>query len=333
MNALVLKKIHFIIQQNMRLEKTFGILFSMEKTVSDLLFPFLLRAKKSFIKRIYFKRRHYIIEKQLEKRVDLKKQINDCISNSSSSDVIWFCWLQGKRNMPKVPKECYQQLLNTTKRKIVFIDLKNYKDYVVLPQYIENKLERKLITFTHFTDILRFALLNKYGGLWLDSRFYLKSEFKKPFFKGDFYTIKLEVSDNQYVSNYKWVVGCMGGKPNVFFQLVLYNLYKYWENNDYQIDYFLIDYIIDIIYKKNKNIKAMIDKVPVNNLDSFYIENLLKERFNEDVWRQLRGELFLLPTKGENGIIKLYTEKREVTYWGYLLNEKAIINNHLDLLI
>ena len=76
--------------------------------------------------------------------------------------------------MPLVPKLCLKQLkknVNNSQR-IVVLSEKNYRDYVDLPSYVIEKLNKGKISITNFSDVLRYALLTKYGGLWIDSTCY-----------------------------------------------------------------------------------------------------------------------------------------------------------------
>ena len=53
---------------------------------------------------------------------------------------IWYCWFQGEENLPPLVRCCYNSLkMNAGKYKIIFIDEKNYADYVKLPEYIVKK--------------------------------------------------------------------------------------------------------------------------------------------------------------------------------------------------
>ena len=48
------------------------------------------------------------------------------------------------------------------------------------------------------------------------------------------------------------------------------------------LDYFLVDYIIAMAYNNFSDVKKMIDDVPYNNEDIYYIQNHLCEPLNKD---------------------------------------------------
>ncbi len=94
------------------------------------------------------------------------------------SKKIWFCWLQGLENAPKVVKACYNSLARhlgvagqarNEGYEIIVIDGKNWREYVELPEYVVEKWQRGLIPAAHFSDLLRLELLIRYGGTWIDS--------------------------------------------------------------------------------------------------------------------------------------------------------------------
>lgn len=64
-----------------------------------------------------------------------------------------------------------------TRFKIVTLD--NYKDFIDLPSYIEEKFKKGIISYTQLSDILRFTLLATHGGIWIDSTYLTLSPLPK----------------------------------------------------------------------------------------------------------------------------------------------------------
>lgn len=85
-------------------------------------------------------------------------------------DVIWFCWLQGMDKAPALVRACHNSIAtNLPGNSVVIITADNYHDYVTLPDYIERKYHDGIIPHPLFSDILRLALLIRYGGTWIDA--------------------------------------------------------------------------------------------------------------------------------------------------------------------
>ena len=84
---------------------------------------------------------------------------------SKKSSIIWFCWFQGIENAPFIVKKCYESVLNNIKdRKIILITEKNYKEYISFPEYIQEKIDNKIIKGAHFSDLIRLELSFKIWG-------------------------------------------------------------------------------------------------------------------------------------------------------------------------
>ena len=71
---------------------------------------------------------------------------------------IWVCWFQGKREMPKLVKECYEnlyQMVDSEIGEIVLITKDNFCDYVNIEPSILKKIEEGKMSYTNFSDLLR----------------------------------------------------------------------------------------------------------------------------------------------------------------------------------
>lgn len=179
---------------------------------------------------------------------------------TQSCNTIWVCWLQGYDNAPELVKKCIDQLKKNN--NVILIDLTNYNSYVDIPEFIIEKFHKKTITPTHFSDILRFALMSKHGGIWIDSTYLILNKLPEHLFTKDFFTLssKLETF-KKWIPEGKWSGNFMkfnhgDPTPTIIYQCFL----NYWKNNDYLIDYFLIDFIIKVNYLYNSRFKFQVDQ-------------------------------------------------------------------------
>ena len=91
------------------------------------------------------------------------------------SNKVWICWFQGEENAPDIVKACIRSVRDQLcDWEVIVLSNDNISQYIQLPSYIEEKVGNA-ISLTHFSDILRVCLLNKYGGLWLDSTVFCSS--------------------------------------------------------------------------------------------------------------------------------------------------------------
>lgn len=76
--------------------------------------------------------------------------------------------------MPPLVYSCYTSILrNAGTHPVHLVTMENYQNYVEIPEYIIEKLEKGIITWATFSDIMRVSLLARWGGIWLDSTIYL----------------------------------------------------------------------------------------------------------------------------------------------------------------
>lgn len=91
--------------------------------------------------------------------------------------------------------------------------------YIDMPTYILQKVERGLISLTHLSDIVRFKLLSCWGGTWFDATVFALKEF--PMIRqGDFWTIKRPNVDIVSIAKGKWTGFAIGGRQNLLFYLM-----------------------------------------------------------------------------------------------------------------
>lgn len=223
-------------------------------------------------------KRHKTIETKIRNYVrnyeDVDLQIK--IVNNGSK-IIWFCWLQGVDTMPDIVRSCYDSVVrNGRNYQIRFLSLNNYKEFVSLPPYILEIYNKGLMKNAHFADILRTYLLYKYGGLWIDATIYVNKQIPDYYYL-DFYSLRLH-PDALYVSDCRWCNFFLFGKPgNKIMELTLKLFYAYLKKQSSFIDYFMMDYFIDIAYHDNKMVKDSIDSIVPINYDIFEMDSILNE--------------------------------------------------------
>lgn len=216
-----------------------------------------------------------------EKYAELIKKYSNatlekCPKVSPKNYQIYFCWLQGEENLPPLIRCCYNSLkMNAGRYQIVFIDEKNFSDYVTLPEHILKKFSEGKITRTHFSDILRINLLEQYGGLWLDSTILVTEPLEnyKNFWKLPYFTQKFCQEKDNYcpfisTPSYGRWAGFIQGTAilhNPLFAFEKEFLNEYWREFDSLVDYVLIDYSMDLAYDNIPAVKKEFDAVPINN--------------------------------------------------------------------
>lgn len=270
-----------------QISKQFGIKYGLTDYLATVVFR-----EKTRIGRKYFYAHHELVKAYLLKNygylLDGYVQTGERISSTGN---VWLFWWQGlNEDTPVVVKKCIDSIIaNAGDRKVIIIDQDNYSKYVSIPDYIMSKLDRKQITLTHFSDILRLALLSEYGGIWMDATLFMVEKFPRDMENYSIYSIKHNKFSDYHVCKGKWsgfFLAC--GENNSALKLFRDFFYEYWKNEDSLITYFLIDCIIAICYENINEIRTAIDIVPTNNENVFELQNNLFNDYNEEEYLKMK---------------------------------------------
>ena len=225
----------------------------------------------------------YEVKHDLKLLIDKYKYLIDSDEKIEEDSPIWMMWYQGIENAPSIVLSCIQSVINNrAKHPVILISKYNLEKYIKLPEYIIEKFNNNTFSITHLSDIVRFALLEKYGGYWIDATYLVTTPLEN--FNASFYTLKLKdcfTNDHPFIIC-KWCGNFLATSKNSFFATYGYQAFlNYWNKYNSLIDYFLIDYIIYILYKKEKKFKEKINELPLVTCDTFLLVKILNNNYNE----------------------------------------------------
>lgn len=86
--------------------------------------------------------------------------------------IIWQYWGQGVQDnsLPEVVKICFNSVdKHKDEFQVIRLDDTNYSEYIDFPEFVQEKVKSGQFKRTFFSDLLRLALLDTYGGVWLDA--------------------------------------------------------------------------------------------------------------------------------------------------------------------
>jgi len=209
-------------------------------------------------------------------------------NHPSGGGRIWVLWLQGEDNMPSIPRMCLNSIRkNSNGHEVVLLTLENLNQYIELPERIMRLFNQGKITAAHFSDIVRVALWATHGGFWIDSTMYLTEPIPNELFERDIFSMK-SVATGFYVSECRWAGFCFYMNRRSVLPHMLYDmLFKYWAKETWLIDYFMLDYLIDIAVKKSDMVKSEIDDIPYNNPRLHDLCPLLCEKYDDSKFKDL----------------------------------------------
>ncbi len=211
---------------------------------------------------------------------------NDLKMQKTANKTIFICWLQGMDNAPEVVKKCYESVCRHCKNyKIAVITQDNISDYVDFPDYIIRKYQKGIITNTHFSDLLRVALLAKYGGIWIDATVFLTAPLPAEITEEDFFAYHIRSS---FVGSNNWLLQSKAGHPLLVNMQNL--LWAYWKNENKLLNYFLYHIFFDLMIENNLQCADLWRKTPVLYDECYELEANFFSPYSAKLWQQINNE-------------------------------------------
>lgn len=237
-----------------------------------------------------------ILKKSLEQ--DAKKIKTGISTSQNEKPIAWSLWWQGAENLPPILKVCLEsqkKYIESAGVDYRFVDDSNINDYIEIPLVIREKVKKGIISFTHYSDYVRIALIEKYGGMWIDITLLLTQMIDVSIFDKEFYSFNLDHSIQppagigQKITICKWAGFMLGSSylHHPLFEYIRSSLERYWTEHDCDIDYFLLNSIIRVAYDSNNDVKRLIDSIPVNNSNLYKLSPIINEIWDERQWETL----------------------------------------------
>ena len=183
-----------------------------------------------------------------------------------------------------------------------------------IPEYIINKWKNGIISNTHFSDILRVALLTQHGGLWLDATVLCTKNSWNEIKENDIFVYRNGWMDMECINMASWLI--YSRSNNNILLLTRWLLYDYWRNNDYLINYFLLH-----MFFKMATEKYLDDwnQVPYySQIDNHMLAKELMNDFDEKRYNEIKRL-----TGFHKLTYKLKNEKKknEMTFYDKIIEE------------
>ena len=104
--------------------------------------------------------------------------------------VIWQYWSQGysQENVPAVVQRCFDSVDKYSNGyTVIRLCDETLSEYIDLPSFVWDKYNNGIFGKAHFTDLVRLALLQVYGGVWLDATILLTAPLEDKLACGDYF--------------------------------------------------------------------------------------------------------------------------------------------------
>lgn len=267
---------------------------------------------------------YFYVREKYWKMFEQFKCVLECSGVRETEDVlkedtnIWVCWLQGLETAPEIVKCCVASITANVKGAIHIITYDNYEEYVRISRHIVEKHRLGIISKTHFSDILRLALLYEYGGIWMDATIFMMDKglpdyiYKMPVFM---YRVR-ETWDRGYPDPRlftNWFIKSDKNNPVIG---VVYKICTEWWRTETEIPYCLFHYVMRIawtIYEEvefegNRNQHRLI----LYDNNCRILQDMLNEKYDKDDWNMLQKEQPLQKLTYKKDL------KKEGTFYEYI---------------
>lgn len=240
----------------------------------------LLRASTQFkVQKRLYKKYKYVLENMDDSDILNMPHIN--------SRQIWICWLQGVEYAPEIVQKCINSVrIHFSDYKINIITEENYQDYVSFPAYIQKKIDKGIITKTHFSDMLRLELLINKGGIWVDATVFMtENRLPQSVMEAELFMFQ-ELKpgrDGHCMPMSSWFI--IAKTNNLILYATRKLLYEYWEKNDQMIDYFLLHHFLNISREYYSDLWNAMPKY--SNGDTHLLLLELFEMYNEERFSEM----------------------------------------------
>ena len=224
------------------------------------------------------------------KHSQLSPKLNFSQQEKESSDIIWQYWHQGEAQAPILMRKCLESVERYhPDKKIVVLSFDTIKDYVEIPSMYYDLVNQGKMTLTFFSDVLRTYLLTQYnGGTWVDSTIFLTDKIPDDIMNSSFFVFgkdpKTDRLENKMSS---FFIHTNGFSPTVTAMKDVFM--QYWKDNDFLINYFLIEHLGSMLSEASTELKEEWDKKPYYSAeDTGILQKILFEEYNQETLEQIK---------------------------------------------
>lgn len=224
--------------------------------------------------------------------------------DDNSKTPIWVCWLQGERCMPENLKPYIATIQkNRGQHPLYFLDLQTAKDLVTIPQFILDSVKSGRISRAHLADYIRICILEKFGGIWLDTTIILDSPLPDAIFDYPFWSVKnLDFFPYSPVipGGLQWQIYAIAAQPDALFYNALRRLFEFYvrEENG-KNNYFFVYYLSEILRRDVPILRNEYEQIKSNNAKCEQIQPFLSGW--KPICRQNPDEVFASVSASPDG--------------------------------
>lgn len=199
---------------------------------------------------------------------------------------VWWYWADGVDQAPPLVQRCLESVQkHRGAHPVVVLDSSTWPTYVELPDHVLAR--RSAMSETHFSDILRAALLAARGGVWIDATVLLTArleEVSRLAAESGFFAFS-RPCDPFVMSS--WLMTSASG--NALTQTLRDLLFAYWRRHDQLGHYFLIHFLAEVAMTLNTPCRQIWERTPERSFDPPHrLQHVLGDPFDAVLLEQIR---------------------------------------------
>ena len=239
------------------------------------------------VDRILIRKYRHILDEKKARYVDHPARNDEGVPK-----IVWVSWLQGIDQAPDLVKVCLaSQRKHLPDYEFRVLDLSNYQEWVELPEYVVGKYKKGLIPAASFSDLLRLAVLLKYGGIWMDATVFCSGFGNEKLQERWDRIMRSELTVFRYfrrgvrtpVGLSNWFVAAV---PN---QIIVSSIFDiilaYWKDYDCLVDYYIFHLFLGVSLREFPWIEARMPRE--NSYHSILLGDALGRTFRQEEWKDL----------------------------------------------
>ena len=154
-----------------------------------------------------------------------------------------------------------------------------------MPRYLEQKRKKGVLPLAIYTDLMRVALLEHYGGTWLDSTIYLTASIPLEILNSDFFVFHNSLGEIDNPVLYPvWFIHAK--RHNKTIAEIRNVLFAYWQKENHIREYLFSNIVITQVMEASPQFE---EDMPYLNSDySEYMVKRLGDRYSEDVFSWIK---------------------------------------------
>lgn len=210
--------------------------------------------------------------------------------------ILWTCWLQGTDRIPDLVTACLdaqRKALPDYEQRVLTWD--NYRQWVEVPQGVEQKYLRGHMPPALFSDVLRLAVLSKYGGVWMDASVYCSGfghdRLRKQWSQIEASELSLfryfDRGDGHCTGLSNWFIAARPGHAVI--SAVLEMICAYWRDYDCTVNYYMMHHFLGMTREAFPHTWASMPRLVSNH--SILLGGALGRKFNTSAWEDLTAHV------------------------------------------